>query len=455
MQGTLSVWAAALVLSGAIAAAQAGAPTLIPVQGVLTDAGGTPLNTSVGMRFAFYDSSLGGVEVWSETQTVSVQDGLFTTYLGHVQSLDLALFREHDELWLGMQVGGEPEGQRIFIGTVPFSGFAQHSSYTAGEGITISDQNVVSSPLGSDIDSGEIQDGAVRRQDLSTDGCSSGQILKSDGTAWHCAEDHGEVYTPGSGIDIAGTTISSTLGASIESAEITDGTILRADLSPDGCTSGQVLKSSVSGWICAGDDNPQISCAWSGWQTTGSTTCPTDYICNNYICLRLYCDGTRVTQVSTTTCMDIYGYNPPWCPFFFSWNGERYVQDTTFIYKLDAPGKEAVQLRDLMHLDTTARVKAKIVELEPETSYIDTIRVVIVDSRAEESEEHELKPIRASRDLDRLLRSDDRYLITRQGDEVLLEFERAPPRKTGWSRKAMVRAEGYYVYHGSMKVGQR
>ena len=70
-----------LVLVLAAHAASANAPAFLPVQGVLADAGGAPVDGDVSMRFALYTADVGGTELWNETQTVPVASGLFTVYL--------------------------------------------------------------------------------------------------------------------------------------------------------------------------------------------------------------------------------------------------------------------------------------------------------------------------------------------------------------------------------------
>ncbi|MCC6477490.1 hypothetical protein IT157_10595 [bacterium] len=82
-------------------------PQLINYQGQLTSPSGTPLDTTVAMSFALYDSVSGGTAVWTETHpSVTVTDGLFSVQLGSVTSLPdvFAVNR-----WLGVTVGGDTE----------------------------------------------------------------------------------------------------------------------------------------------------------------------------------------------------------------------------------------------------------------------------------------------------------------------------------------------------------
>lgn len=166
--------------------ARAGAPPYVPVQGFLTDADDIPVKQVVDMRFAIYDRSQAGTEIWSESQAVSVADGLFTAYLGQQETLDLTIFKTLDNLWLGIQVGTDQEMPRIALGSIPYAGYSEHSSYTAGSGVSISAGNVISGTLGDSIESEEITDGTIQLADLSRNACATNDIISWNGSAWVC-----------------------------------------------------------------------------------------------------------------------------------------------------------------------------------------------------------------------------------------------------------------------------
>lgn len=123
-----SVAAAIAVVIGLTAGVRAQAPRLVPVQGLLTDGQGNPVDGPVEVRFAIYPAQSGGNPLWEETQSVEVEQGIFAAYLGTGNPVDLALFRDHSDLWLGIRVASDSEMNRIHLGTTPFAGFAQHSS---------------------------------------------------------------------------------------------------------------------------------------------------------------------------------------------------------------------------------------------------------------------------------------------------------------------------------------
>ena len=106
--------------------AQAGAPPFVPLQGFLTDSAGDPISGTVSASFAFYSAPDGGAALWSETQTLIVDNGSFVVYLGFSEPLDLSFFIDQTNLWLGIKIEDDKEMQRVFIATVPFSAYAEH-----------------------------------------------------------------------------------------------------------------------------------------------------------------------------------------------------------------------------------------------------------------------------------------------------------------------------------------
>ena len=90
-----SVTVAALLLLACGAFAQV--PMLLNYQGQLSDPSGNPKNGTFTMQFAVYDAESGGNQLpsggpWSETQSVTVNNGVFNVLLGSVTALPGALF---------------------------------------------------------------------------------------------------------------------------------------------------------------------------------------------------------------------------------------------------------------------------------------------------------------------------------------------------------------------------
>jgi hypothetical protein len=76
----------------------------INYQGRLTDSGGNPLSGTYTVTFSLYETATGGTALRTDTQSVTVTDGLFSTTI----SLGYYLF-DGRALWLGIKVGSDPE----------------------------------------------------------------------------------------------------------------------------------------------------------------------------------------------------------------------------------------------------------------------------------------------------------------------------------------------------------
>jgi hypothetical protein len=102
--------------------ARSAAPQLINFQGLLTDTAGTPLaDGNYNVLFIIYDAASGGNQIWNESRSVSLVDGLFTIDLGAVNPLDQSVF-DTSPLYLAMQVGANPEmSPRSLLVSVPWS----------------------------------------------------------------------------------------------------------------------------------------------------------------------------------------------------------------------------------------------------------------------------------------------------------------------------------------------
>ncbi len=121
-----------------------------PVQGRLTDAGGNPLNGTYTMIFRLYDVPTGGTELCSDTNSVTVTNGLFNSEVwGNCQD-DIT----GQQLYLGIQVGSDAEmapRQPIFavpyawslrpgaaiVGSVSSDPFAHREFSASGRGLRV------------------------------------------------------------------------------------------------------------------------------------------------------------------------------------------------------------------------------------------------------------------------------------------------------------------------------
>ena len=79
----------------------------IPIQGRLTDANGIPLNGTYTVTLSVYDAAVGGAYLCGNIFTsVDVTNGLFNNSLDFCDTLNAF---EGDQMYLGVQVGADPE----------------------------------------------------------------------------------------------------------------------------------------------------------------------------------------------------------------------------------------------------------------------------------------------------------------------------------------------------------
>ena len=127
---------AALALSSAALAA----PPALPVTGILADASGTLVEGEIDVTFTLYDDPTGTNTLWTSSRTVTATGGHFTAYLGSEEPLDLAWFRDNPKMYLGVQVGTDPEMAPFELATSAYAAYAEYAG-DAGtlEGSTLSD----------------------------------------------------------------------------------------------------------------------------------------------------------------------------------------------------------------------------------------------------------------------------------------------------------------------------
>ena len=96
----------ALLAAWSCGGAEAQVPDKINYQGKLTDSAGQPINATVSVVFHLYNVASGGSALYTETQTVTVTNGLFNVAIGSVTPLGLPFDLPY---YLGVKVGTDPE----------------------------------------------------------------------------------------------------------------------------------------------------------------------------------------------------------------------------------------------------------------------------------------------------------------------------------------------------------
>jgi hypothetical protein len=113
---------AALIALVPAGAAQAAAPALLSEQGRLLDRNDRPVLGPLPMVFALYAEPTGGTALWTETHTVTLDDGYFAETLGATTPIDVAMFATGAPVYLGIKVGADSEmTPRQEIVSVPYA----------------------------------------------------------------------------------------------------------------------------------------------------------------------------------------------------------------------------------------------------------------------------------------------------------------------------------------------
>jgi hypothetical protein len=118
MRTVLSLIGCLLALQHGVAGATP--PSTMSYQGVLELADGSPVaDGDYDLTFRLYDASSGGTVLWTETQTLPVEDGIFNALLGAVTPLTLPFDISY---WLGVQVENDPElTPRVALASAPYA----------------------------------------------------------------------------------------------------------------------------------------------------------------------------------------------------------------------------------------------------------------------------------------------------------------------------------------------
>ncbi|MFP6683854.1 MAG: hypothetical protein VB934_04040 [Polyangiaceae bacterium] len=158
------IWCAILILGALCWSSTAAAQDIrLPVQGLLTDASGTPLDESVAIEFALYDNPKATDASWSGTVMADVEGGLFTVYLGVDNPLSATLLRDATAPELSMKIKDDEDVLgRWPIGSAPLAGYAA----LAGDAQTLQGKTPSELIGAGSIVGEQIADGSVEAVDL-------------------------------------------------------------------------------------------------------------------------------------------------------------------------------------------------------------------------------------------------------------------------------------------------
>lgn len=263
----------------AIATAQ---PAIVPIQGVLTDQDGYPVDGTVTLRMRVYSSAVGGTVLHDEViPGLFIETGNFVVYLGQNAVFDLDVF-DGGPAWLGIEVNGGAElAPRVEFGTVPYAAFAGRAATVSWDDVTDVPPGITAYGATSPI----TLNPATNLFGLGSAGCPANGQWTWSGSAWICqAPAAAQTLTPGNGIAFAGTQV----------------TIASA-----GCAAGQFSRWTGTAWVC-GNDATGINSIAAGngigvvgnqVSTIADTCGPNEYTFWNGSAWRCRADQTGTTSI--------------------------------------------------------------------------------------------------------------------------------------------------------------
>jgi hypothetical protein len=270
--------------------ALAASPRLINFQGRLTDASGTPLAGQYAIVFKLWDAPNAGTSCYAETQTVSVNAGLFNATIGSVTPISTTCTFSATT-YLELQVGADP----AMTPRLSLSPAAYAFSADALDGVAAGLLQQKDPATGNVIVTGKLGIGAAPVEKLDVAGAVNGTEL-CIGTTCQTAFTYGTVtsLSAGAGITMTPNPITSTGSVAVNTA------VIQSRVSTS-CGSGAIQAIAANGSpTCTGAPPPK-KCKWN----------------NN-----VYSPGTKCRASSTTkTCsIDNCGYTEASCGSDGSWS---------------------------------------------------------------------------------------------------------------------------------------
>lgn len=120
--GRVALFGLSLAVTAAIASpAGAAVPATLTQQGRLFNAAGEPLSQTLEVQFAVYDLKAAVTPIWTETHSITFDDGYFSVALGETTPFPPTVF-DGTTRYLGIKVGADPEmTPRSPIQSVPYA----------------------------------------------------------------------------------------------------------------------------------------------------------------------------------------------------------------------------------------------------------------------------------------------------------------------------------------------
>ncbi|TKJ40449.1 hypothetical protein CEE37_09040 [candidate division LCP-89 bacterium B3_LCP] len=271
-----------LVMTGLLVAILALHPSItqanppVNFQGILEE-NGQPAHGTYAFVFAIFSQETGGASVWSETDSVQVDDGIYNVILGETTTLETLDFSQND-YWMEITVAAVTLTPRQRITYSMASMWAAEAESVppgaigtleiADDAVTsakIADGTITAFDIATDaVESDEILDGTITGLDIAAGAVSNSELANNavnsdkieDGTIMEVdlgfTAGIGDItaVTAGDGLTGGGTsgdvTLESALGTSIDTDEIVDGTITAFDIALGAVTTTEILDGTIA-----------------------------------------------------------------------------------------------------------------------------------------------------------------------------------------------------------------
>ncbi len=165
-------------------------PRTLSYQGILTDSAGTPRpDGAYTMTFRLYQSSSGGSAIWTESKSLQLKGGLFSTSLGDATPFPGSM-HFNAQYWLSVQVGtGTELAPRTAMTATPYSLSSEKADSARIAGGVGANAVTTSGIADNAVTSAKIQNGSIQFSDIGQNGAANGQVMKWNGSSWAAGND--------------------------------------------------------------------------------------------------------------------------------------------------------------------------------------------------------------------------------------------------------------------------
>lgn len=222
------------LLVAIIAPAAMAVPDGINYQAYLTNIDGTAVDTTITITFAAYNVDIGGVPLWSQTDSVAVDRGLFSVTLANpLNPFPAGMF--DNPVYIGLFVAGEEMLPRRELTSAAFSFKAADSDTLQGVQASTLDQSTDVAALQGDVSGLDGRVATLEGTGADITGVTAGAGLSGGGTSGNVAV---SVATGGINVSMMGVN-------SVSSGAIIDGAVSAFDIGANAVGASEIAAGAV------------------------------------------------------------------------------------------------------------------------------------------------------------------------------------------------------------------